>query len=192
MTVEQTQLPNYSRVRTETKFYVWNVVCNNTWLWNTPRITVICVSVLGKNPTCALQIDSHSHPKLGFKNKTACMAWQISENSCLSTNADHALSMYSCNGCIGSFTCTVNESLGMHVMFTLWYQCSWKTFMVHQTFVQWALYILFKFVKSLIRHLGLAIGNVRHVRWFSWTLWYSSPFLSINCKLSIHIGMFQW
>ena len=35
------------------------------------------------------------------------------------------------------------------------------------TFVQWALYILFKFVKSLIRHLGLAIGNVR---WFSWTL----------------------
>ena len=49
-------------------------------------------------------------------------------------------------------------------------QCSWKTFMVHQTFVQWALYILFKFVKSLIRHLGLAIGNVRHVRWFSWTL----------------------
>ena len=32
------------------------------------------------------------------------------------------------------------------------------------------LYILFKFVKSLIRHLGLAIGNVRYVRWFSWTL----------------------
>ena len=53
----------------------------------------------------------------------------------------------------------------------VWIQCSWKTFMVHQTFVQWALYILFKFVKSLIRHLGLAIGNVRHVRWFSWTLW---------------------
>ena len=49
-------------------------------------------------------------------------------------------------------------------------QCSWKTFMVHQTFVWWALYILFKFVKSLVRHLGLAIGNVRHVRWFSWTL----------------------
>ena len=50
------------------------------------------------------------------------------------------------------------------------FQCSRKTFMVHQTFVRWALYILFKFVKSLIRHLGLAIGNVRHVRWFSWTL----------------------
>ena len=31
-------------------------------------------------------------------------------------------------------------------------------------------YILFKFVKSLIRHLGLAIGNVR---WFSSTLWVS-------------------
>ena len=29
---------------------------------------------------------------------------------------------------------------------------------------------LFKFVKSLIRHLGLAVGNVRHVRWFSLTL----------------------
>ena len=25
-------------------------------------------------------------------------------------------------------------------------------------------------MKSLIRHLGLAIGNVRHIRWFSWTL----------------------
>ena len=49
-------------------------------------------------------------------------------------------------------------------------QCSRKTFMIHQTFVRWALYILFKFVKSLIRHLGLAIRNVRHVRWFSWTL----------------------
>ena len=49
-------------------------------------------------------------------------------------------------------------------------QCSRKTFMVHQTFVWWALYILFKFVKSLIRHLAHAIGNVRHVRWFSWTL----------------------
>ena len=42
-------------------------------------------------------------------------------------------------------------------------QCSRKTFMVHQTFVWWALYVLLKFVKSLIR-------NVRHVRWFSWTL----------------------
>ena len=51
-------------------------------------------------------------------------------------------------------------------------QCSRKTFMVHdhQTFVRWALYILFKFVKSLIRHLGLAIGYVQYVRWFSWTL----------------------
>ena len=45
--------------------------------------------------------------------------------------------------------------------------CSRKTFMVHQIFVWWALYILFKFVKFLIRHLGLAFGNVR---WFSWTL----------------------
>ena len=52
------------------------------------------------------------------------------------------------------------------------YQCSQKTFMVHQTFVWWALYILFKFVKFLIGHLGLAIGNVRHVRWFSLTLSY--------------------
>ena len=26
--------------------------------------------------------------------------------------------------------------------------------MVHQTFVRWALYILYKIVKSLIRHLG--------------------------------------
>ena len=49
-------------------------------------------------------------------------------------------------------------------------QCTRKTFMIHQTFVRWALCILFKFVKSLMGHLGLAIGNVRHVRWFSWTL----------------------
>ena len=40
-------------------------------------------------------------------------------------------------------------------------QCRRKTFMVHQTFVWWALYISYKFVKSPIRHLGLAIGNVR-------------------------------
>ena len=40
-------------------------------------------------------------------------------------------------------------------------QCRRKTFMVHQTFVWWALYILYKFAKFPIRHLGLAIGNVR-------------------------------
>ena len=57
-----------------------------------------------------------------------------------------------------------------HEKFSQCLQCSPKTFMVHQTFVRWALYILFKFVKSLIRHLGLAIGHVWHVRWFSWTL----------------------
>ena len=49
-------------------------------------------------------------------------------------------------------------------------QCTWKTFMIHQTFVWWALYIPFKIVKLLMRHLGLAIGNVRCVRWFSWTV----------------------
>ena len=49
-------------------------------------------------------------------------------------------------------------------------QCRRKTFMVHQTFVWWVLYVLYKFVKSPIRHLGLAIGNVRCVRCFSPTL----------------------
>ena len=49
-------------------------------------------------------------------------------------------------------------------------QCYRKTFMVHQTFVWWASCILFKIVKSLIRHFGLAIANGRHVRWFSWAL----------------------
>ena len=39
--------------------------------------------------------------------------------------------------------------------------------MIHQTFVRWAFNILFKFVNSLNKHLGLTIGNVR---WFSWTL----------------------
>ena len=40
-------------------------------------------------------------------------------------------------------------------------QCWWKTFMVHQTLVWWALYILYKFGKFPIRHLSLAIGYVR-------------------------------
>ena len=53
------------------------------------------------------------------------------------------------------------------------YQCRRKTCMVHQTFVWWAVYIPYKFVKSPIRHLGLAIGNVRCVRCFSPTLQYS-------------------
>ena len=51
-------------------------------------------------------------------------------------------------------------------------QCRWKTCMVHQTFVWWALYIPYKFVKSSIRHFGLAIGNVRYARRFfclNWT-----------------------
>ena len=52
----------------------------------------------------------------------------------------------------------------------LW-PCRRKTFTVHQTFVWWILYIPYKFVKSPIRHLGLAIGNVRRVRRFSPTLW---------------------
>ena len=52
--------------------------------------------------------------------------------------------------------------------------------MIHQTFVRWAFNILFKFAKSLIRHLGLAIGNVWCVRWFSWTLEY--PRMHIWCK----------
>ena len=42
-------------------------------------------------------------------------------------------------------------------------QRSRKSFMVHQTSVQWALFKLFKFMKSLIRHLSLAIGNVSDV-----------------------------
>ena len=55
-------------------------------------------------------------------------------------------------------------------------QCTQKTFIIHQTFVRWALYILFKFIKSLFRHLGLAIGCVR---WFSWTLWCYYVTLSV-------------
>ena len=41
--------------------------------------------------------------------------------------------------------------------------CRRKTFMVHQTFVWWALFTPYKFVKSPIRHLGLAIENVRRI-----------------------------
>ena len=45
-------------------------------------------------------------------------------------------------------------------------QCRRKTYMIHQTFVWWAVYIPYKFAKSPIRHLGLAIGNVQCVRCF--------------------------
>ena len=64
-------------------------------------------------------------------------------------------------------------------------QCSRKTSMVHQTFVQWDLHILFKNVKSLIRHLGLTIGNARHVQWIPWTLPPTASWLLI---LLSHIG----
>ena len=43
-------------------------------------------------------------------------------------------------------TCTVSQNVPS--------QCTWKTFKIHQTFVRWAFNILFKFVKSLIRHFG--------------------------------------
>ena len=59
--------------------------------------------------------------------------------------------------------------LALIVKYPVLYQCSRKTSIIHQTFVQWALHILFKFVKSLIRNLNLAIRNVW---WFSWTLFY--------------------
>ena len=38
-----------------------------------------------------------------------------------------------------------------------------KTFMFHQTSVRWALYILFKFVKSLIKHLWVGFGGFSKV-----------------------------
>ena len=57
-------------------------------------------------------------------------------------------------------TCQWTNWVGFDERTTL-SQCRRKTFMVHQTFVWWALYIPYKFVKSPIRHLGLAIGNVQ-------------------------------
>ena len=70
-------------------------------------------------------------------------------------------------------------------------QCTWKTSMIHETFVRWALYIVFKFVKSLIRHLGLATGNVRCVWWFSWTL-FVHHFVAIGeFKLELQSGNAQ-
>ena len=76
----------------------------------------------------------------------------------------------------GEYTTLKNNLDILHLMFTVIHsmQCTRKTFMIHQTFVRWALYILLKFVKSLIRHLGLAIGNVGCVRCFSWTLFSAS------------------
>ena len=53
------------------------------------------------------------------------------------------------------------------------HQCRQKTLLVHQTFVWWTLYILYKFGKFPIRHLGLAIGNVWWVRRFLPTLFHT-------------------
>ena len=75
--------------------------------------------------------------------------------------------------------------------------------MVRQTFVWWVLYILYKFVKFPIRHLGLAIGNV----WrfsptlqcrFNWvnrpledTLWYKFIFILLyHAMISIIYQLF--
>ena len=55
------------------------------------------------------------------------------------------------------------------------------------------LYILFKIVKSPIRHLGLAIRNVRHVRWFSWTLLYTCPANVRRYNVTSHwLGAHTW
>ena len=80
------------------------------------------------------------------------------------------------------------ELMNLHM--DLWktvstFQCRRKTFMVHQTFVWWALYIPHKFVKSPIRHLGLAIGNVRRVRHFSSTL-------TFTCILTFNFDNCPW
>ena len=72
------------------------------------------------------------------------------------------------------------------VYWRIYMQCRRKTFMVNQTFVWWTLCILYKFVKYPIRHLGLAIGNVRCVRRISPTLymhhsvWYKTKVGSHN------------
>ena len=58
----------------------------------------------------------------------------------------------------------------LHKPMLIQIHCSRKTLMFHLVFVQWTLYILFKCVKSFMRHLGLAILNVWHVWWFLWTL----------------------
>ena len=66
-------------------------------------------------------------------------------------------------------------------------QCRRKTFMVHQTLVWWALYIPYKFVNSPIRHLGLAIGNVRRVWRFSPTLEWRCSWSSADRRCSNYI-----
>ena len=65
-------------------------------------------------------------------------------------------------------------------------QCRRKTSMVHQTFVWWALYILYEFEKFPIRHLGLAIGNVQCVRCFSSTL-EQNPRYDAKCEYNLII-----
>ena len=80
------------------------------------------------------------------------------------------------------------------------------TFMVRQTFVWWVLYILYKFVKFPIRHLSLAIGNVRRFSptlqcRFNWvnrpledTLWYKFIFILLYhamISITVYISFFE-
>ena len=77
-------------------------------------------------------------------------------------------------------------------------QCRRKTCMVHQTFVWWALYIPYKFVKSSIRHFSLAFGNVRCVRRFSLTLYRDATINSLapgkpRCRFKMQFSIsFYW
>ena len=73
-----------------------------------------------------------------------------------------------------------------------WDQCRRKTFMGHQTLVWWSLYIPYKFVKSPIRHLGLAIGNVWRVRRISPTLWDVITHPYPNLKPLWHGWVISW
>ena len=74
----------------------------------------------------------------------------------------------------------------LHPLVPCLLQCRCKTCMVHQTFVWWALYIPYKFVKSSIRHFGLAIGNVRCFRRFLPTLLLCEIWQWNCCMLFVH------
>ena len=76
----------------------------------------------------------------------------------------------------------VMQSLG--VFFAMY----WKTFMIHQTFVQWALHIQCKFVKSLISdNLGLAsdVSDDFHEHCLCWTIAIAINWRTIDWQVKL-------
>ena len=85
---------------------------------------------------------------------------------------------------------TRGDETFVHGGWTHWSQCIWKTYMVHQTFVRWALHILHEFVESLVRCLDLAVRNVNRFLPTMWSLG-NMPY-DLRCEIFELIMWISW